>query len=151
MKLAQALIIRADMQKKINQIRERMKQNAKVQENEKPAESIDELTSLYESVMTDLEILIKKINRTNAAVSFGDKKIIDAIAERDCLRGKINMYTELHAAATIKQDRFTRSEVKFIRCVDIIELQKKIDNLSKDFRKLDTELQEKNWTTELIE
>ena len=49
MKLAEALIERADLQRKIAQIEARMRQNVKVQEGDKPTESVDELLPQYKS------------------------------------------------------------------------------------------------------
>ena len=43
MKLAEALMERADLQRRLVQIRERIKQNALYQEGETPAESVTEL------------------------------------------------------------------------------------------------------------
>jgi hypothetical protein len=151
MKLAEALIARADLKIKIAQLRSRMEQNAKVQEGEQPAESVEELLSLYDGLMAEQEVLIKRINRTNGMTALGGGTLTDAIAERDCLRGKINAYRELYDAAAIKQERYSRSEVKYIRCVDTAELQKKIDNMSKSYREMDTRIQAANWTAELAE
>ena len=151
MKLAEMLIARADLQKKIAGLRSRMEQNVKVQEGESPAESIAELLQQYDGMMTELESLIKRINRTNGNTAFGGGTLTDAIAERDCLRGRINAYRELYAAAVIKQARYSRSEVKFIRCVDSASLQQTIDEMSKAYRELDTKIQAANWTIELAE
>lgn len=38
MKIAEALILRADIQKRISQLKARLNNNAKVQENEEPTE-----------------------------------------------------------------------------------------------------------------
>lgn len=151
MKLAEALITRADTQKKIAQIRTRMEQNAKTQEDEDPAEVVAELLPVYDSLMDKLETLIKQINRTNGTTVLGEGTLVDAIAERDCLRARINAYRDLYNAAAIRQERYSRSEVKYIRCIDTIQLQKKIDELSKKYRELDTQIQAVNWTTELAE
>ena len=151
MKLAEALIARADLQRKIAQIRSRMEQNAKVQEGEQPAESIEELLTLYNEMMTELERLIKCINRTNGVTEFDGGTLTDAIAERDCLTGKIHAYRELYDAAAIKQERYSRSEVKYVRCIDTAQLQNKIDEMSKMFRELDTKIQAANWSAELAE
>ena len=53
-------------------------------------------------------------------------------------------------AASTRQDRYSKSEVKFVATVSIAELQKQVDQLSKKFRELDTRLQELNWSTDLI-
>jgi hypothetical protein len=151
MKLAEALIARADLQKNIGQLRSRMEQNAKVQEGEKPAEAVEELLPQYEGMMRDLLDLVKRINRTNGAAAFGEGSLTDAIAERDSLRGRINAYRDLYNAAAIKQERYSRSEVKYVRCIDTVTLQKNIDALSKQYRELDTKIQAANWSTDLAE
>ena len=151
MKLAEALIERADLQRKIAQLRSRMEQNAKVQEGEQPAEAVEELLPIYDEMMAELETLIKRINRTNGETALGGGSLTDAIAERDCLTGKIRAYRELYGAAAIKQERYSRSEVKYIRCIDTAQLQSKIDAMSKVFRELDTKIQAVNWSAELAE
>ena len=151
MKLAEALIARADLQKKIAQMRTRMDQNAKVQEGEKPAEAVEELLPVFDSMMSELETLIKRINRTNGAAAFGGGTLTDAITERDNLRSRIHAYRELYNAAAIKQERYSRSEVKYVRCVDTVDLQKRIDTLSKQYREIDTGIQGANWIIELAE
>ena len=151
MKLAEALIARADLQRKIAQLRSRMEQNAKVQEGEQPAETVDELLVHYDDMMSELEILIKRINRTNGETRLGSGTLTDAIAERDCLHNKIRAYRELYDAAAIKQERYSRSEVKYVRCIDTAHLQSKIDEMSKMFRESDTKIQAANWITELAE
>ena len=151
MKLAEALIERADLKKKIAQIRARMAQNAKVQEGEQPAESVEELLGLFSAMMDELESIVKRINRTNGATMLDGGSISDAIAERDNLKGRISAYREIYDAAAIRQERFSRSEIKYKRCVDPSELQRQIDAMAKSFREIDTRIQETNWTTELLE
>jgi hypothetical protein len=151
MKLAEALIERADLQKKTAQLRSRMEKNAKVQEGETPAEDVEELLQSFEEMMSETESLIKRINRTNGMTPLGGGTLTDAIAERDCLRGRINAFRALYSSAAIVQERYSRSEVKFIRCIDTAELQSKIDRMSKQYRELDTKIQATNWMTDLAE
>src|SRR6266481_1145799 len=66
MKLAEALILRADCQKRIAQLKGRLLVNAKVQEGDAPAETPQELIAELGRVSTELLDLIKRINRTNA-------------------------------------------------------------------------------------
>ena len=49
MKLAEALSIRADLQKKVAQLKERIKESAKVQEGDEPCDNVEEL---YKDWMT---------------------------------------------------------------------------------------------------
>jgi hypothetical protein len=151
MKLAEALIARADVRKKTLQLRSRMTKNAKVQEGEQPAEAVEELLPVFERMTAEAESLVKRINRTNGATVIGDGTLTDAIVERDCLRIKIDAYRELYDAAVIEQNRYSRSEVRFVRCIEPTVLQKTIDLMSKQYRDLDTKIQAANWTTELLE
>lgn len=67
MTLAEALIQRADLKKRIAQLESRMAANVKVQEGDEPAEDIDALIAEYEQLMAGLEELVIRINRTNHA------------------------------------------------------------------------------------
>lgn len=151
MKLAEALIERADLQKKIAQLEVRMQQNVKVQEGDTPAESVEELLPQYESLMDRFELLIVSINRTNGAAAFDTMTLAEAITKRDCLKSKIHAYRELYEAASISQDRYSNKEIRFVRCVDAAKLQNQIDSMSKAYRELDTKMQGINWTIELLE
>ena len=80
MKLAEALILRADCQKRIVQLKSRLLVNAKVQEGDAPAETPQQLIAELGRVSTELLDLIKRINRTNSATVFaGRGTISDAL------------------------------------------------------------------------
>jgi len=51
----------------------------------------------------------------------------------------------------LRQDRYTRSEVKFFSTIDVGELQTQMDRMSRQYRELDTKIQQANWNTELID
>ena len=65
MKLAEALILRADCQKRIQQLETRLVNNAMVQDGETPAEDPSQLRLELEDVSEQLLLLIKRINKTN--------------------------------------------------------------------------------------
>jgi hypothetical protein len=151
MKLAEALIESAEIQKKNAQLVSRIRDNAKVQEGDAPAEKPEDLLAEYENNMQRFLELVQRINKANSETPFAENmNISDAIALRDCLGAKIRTYREIYEAATIRPDRFSRSEVKFIRNVDAKELQANINELSKEYREVDTKLQGLNWTVELL-
>jgi len=151
MKLAEALIERAEIQKKNSQLISRIKANSKVQEGDAPAEKPEELITEYEVNMTRFLELVRRINTTNSQAAFdADLSITDAIALRDCLGAKIRAYREFYEAATIRVDRYSRNEIKIVTCANPKELQGTINKLSKDYRELDTKLQGLNWTTDLM-
>lgn len=152
MKLAEALILRADLQKRIEQLKERLYRSAKVQENDSPPEDPQELLKELTSLIQQLESLIKKINKTNASVAFSDNETIaDALVKRDMLGLQRSVLADLIQEASIQQDRYSPSEIKFYPTVDIAQLQGNVDQLAKEYRMLDTKIQELNWKTDIIE
>lgn len=152
MRLAEALIIRADCQKRLEQLRTRLTRSAKVQEGEQPPEQPAELLEEVERTATQLESLIRRINRTNAeTVLEGGGTLTDALAARDVMGLRRTIYADLAAAASVTQDRYSKSEVKFKSTVSVAEMQKRADTLARDFRELDARIQEANWLTELVE
>ena len=110
-----------------------------------------ELQAELEKSAQDLTLLIQRINRTNAASRFGDQTLADALAERDVLKIRYNTYRELAIAASTTQGRTTRSEVKFISTVSVAATQRKADDLAKQYRELDTRIQEADWLTALLD
>ena len=126
--------------------------NAKVQEGERPAEDPAELLSQFEASATALEDFIQRINRTNAETRLdGAKTIADLLARRDVLGIRRAAYADMAQAATVVQDRYSKSEVKFKSTVVVADMQRRADQLAKEFRELDTRLQAANWATELME
>ncbi len=149
MKLAEALILRADYQKRFAQLKSRLLANAKVQEGDRAAEDPRDLSAELEKVAEQLADMIKRINKTNSATVFAGGTISDALADRDVLALRRAAYAELAQDAAITQDRYTRSEVKYVRTIDVVEIQKHADELAKNYRELDARIQEFNWQTEL--
>ena len=93
MKLAEALIERAELQKQNAQLVDRIKKNAKVQEGDSPAENPADLIEQYNQNMTRFYELVTAINKTNNATSFDEiLTVTDAIAKRDALVTKIKAY-----------------------------------------------------------
>ncbi|MBQ8107363.1 MAG: DIP1984 family protein, partial [Ruminococcus sp.] len=131
MKLAEALNTRADLQKRIQQLRTRLINNSKVQEGEKPAEDPNALINELDSCCDELKELITRINLTNAATVHGGRSITDLIAQRDTLATKLGIYRDLLNSASAVVNRMVHTEIKVLPSVDVGSLQKKIDELSK--------------------
>ena len=150
MKLAEALIGRADKNKRIELVRQRLLRNAKVQEGEKPAEDPTSLMEELERLTRELEGLIRRINRTNSVTEFEKGvSLSDALATRDVLLLKHGIYLQLAQAGTVVHDIRTKSEVRFKSTVTVSEIQERADRLAQAHRELDTRIQEMNWLTEL--
>lgn len=152
MRLAEALILRADHQKRFEQLKQRIVSNAKVQEGDEPAEEPKKLLKEMEAVADELLNLISRINKTNSTTPYqGEKSLSDALAERDLIMLRRSVYSDLAKAASVVQSRTSRSEVKFKSTVSVPEIQKEIDALSKVYRELDSGIQELNWKTDLLD
>ena len=151
MKLAEALILRADYQRRMRELDHRLGANARVQEGDKPAEDPQVLLAELERVADELERLIQNINRTNSASELAEGvTITDALTTRDMLRARQEIYRDLASMASGGFSRVTRSEIKFRSTVDVAEIQKRADELAAAHRELDTRIQEANWRLDLV-
>lgn len=151
MKLAAALQERADLNKKIADLRSRIEQVILVQEGEKPAEDPAKLITELEACINRLEHLMVAINRTNSQTVVDGQSLTEIIAKRDALQMKIGAYRDFAHEAITNTRRARNSEIKVIPVLKATDLQKKLDAYSKELRETDNLLQEKNWIFDLIE
>ncbi|WPF66561.1 MULTISPECIES: DIP1984 family protein [unclassified Corynebacterium] len=152
MKLAEALAERAEAQRRYFQLKERLSLVARVQEGEEPDENPVELLAEAEQLMDRLTWLIRRINATNTATAFdGENTLTDAIARRDAAFARRDLYADLAKAASTRQDRYSRSEIRYVSSMSVVELRKKMDEAAKEYRQWDTAIQQLNWSTDLIE
>jgi hypothetical protein len=151
MKVAEALILRADLQKRIEQLKQRILNNVLVQEGDEPAEDPNQLLHELEQASVELVGLIQRINRTNVATELDSGiTLADALAVRDNLNMRHIIYRDVAQAAVVKHNRISRSEVKFVSKVNVSEIQATADHLAKEHRELDAQIQAANWNTELL-
>ena len=150
MKLATALSERADLQRRISELGTRLNNNAKVQEGESPSEDPAALLSELDADFDRLEELVSRINLTNNATKSGDKTLTELIAKRDCLRQRISVMRSFLDISSEKVNRYSKTEIKIISAVNVADLQKDVDRLSRQLRETDELIQGLNWTTELI-
>ena len=151
MKLAEALQERADLNRRIEQLRYRLSNNVLVQEGEKPLEDPAALLGELESSFTRLEWLIARINLTNCAIKVEGRSLTELIARRDVLSLRAEAYRRLVAEASQNTHRATRTEIKILSTVDVPALQRQADDASRELRLLDNTLQATNWTADLME
>lgn len=151
MKLAEALSIRKDLQKRIQQIGRSLEDNVKVQEGEEPAEQPDELQKGLDECLKKLEDLILRINLTNVkTINEAGKTLTQLMAEKDILTLRISTMRNTYDRASAQRDRYSRSEIKMLTTINVKQLRKQIDDYSVQLRKLDLEIQSMNFQTELI-
>lgn len=150
MKLAEALQERADLNRRIQQLQQRLSNNAVVQEGEQPAENPKELLIELDSCVGTLEQLIARINLTNCRVQVNGESLTALLARRDALKLKLSVYRDLAYNASQLARRATRTEIKILSAVNVKDVQGQADALAKELRLLDNAIQAANWTTELI-
>jgi len=152
MKLSEALLNRADYQKRIGLLKQRILSNAKVQEGDEPAEAVPPLLEQMDQLADELRTLMQRINKTNLHTEFAPgMTLTDALAARDVLALRRNIYQELVNVTTIRQDRYSRQEIRYQTTVNVGEIQRQTDRLAKEYRELDLKIQEVNWRTELLD
>ena len=151
LKLAEALLLRADTQKKIASLKERVVANAVVQERDKPHEDPAELLAQAFGAADELEALVTRINRTNLAAKLPDgRSLTEGIARRDTLITRHALLTAAIAGTRKEPDRYGVREIKWVATLKVASLQKQADDLSKQIRELNAQIQETNWKTELV-
>ena len=150
MKLAEALQERADLNRRIQQLQQRLNNNAVVQEGEQPAEDPQELLIELDNCAANLEELIARINLTNCRTAVDGENLTALLARRDALKLRLSAYRDLAYSASQLGRRGMRSEIKLLSAVNVRELQKQVDQMAKELRVLDNSIQAANWATELI-
>ncbi|WP_148592508.1 DIP1984 family protein [Streptomyces sp. WAC01526] len=156
MKLAEALAERAEATRRVEQLRARVVSSARYQEGETPAEDAAQLLAEASEVLGTLETLIRRINRTNAAVQTGqDGTLTDALARRDVLRLRHSVITAAADAAAGTGERGygrqLRSELKMLSALPVAELRGQADVLAREIREIDVRIQRTNWEVDLLD
>jgi hypothetical protein len=152
MKLAEALVLRADLQTRLAQMRTRLTQSALVQEGEQPPENPTELLAELAQMLAQLQDLVARINKTNLQATLPNgTTLTDALAQRDILSQQHSIISELANTASNRIERYGRSEIRKLATVDVAALRRQLDELARQRRELDTTIQATNWTIDLIE
>ena len=151
MKLAEALQERADLNRKIDELRRRLGINVLTQEGEPPAEDPAALLAELDAAVARLETLMARINLTNCRTKAGGMTLTELIAKKDALMLKLSAYRDLVYTAGQSASRARGTEIRVVAVLKASELQKQVDETAKEVRRLDNLLQETNWKTKLIE
>jgi len=150
MKLAEALLLRSDLQKKIASLRDRIVANAVVQEGDAPHEKPADLMKQAVGALGDLETLVTKINRANLKTKTGrGKSLTEAIAHRDMLAAQHALYIAAIGGSKKEPERYSSREIKWVATLEVAKLQKQADDLAKKLRELNGDIQKANWAAEL--
>ena len=151
MKLAEALQERADINRKLEQLKVRLNNNVLVQKGEKTAEDPEKLKQELDCCLERLAYLIAQINKTNCETKIDGQTLTEIIARKDALSLKIHLYKDIVYAGSQASYRARNTEIKIRPAISVADRQAEIDKIAGQLRLLDNKLQETNWKTELIE
>lgn len=150
MKLAEALLLRGDIQRKLASLRTRIGQNCLVQEGNVPDEDPNGLIGEAVGVIDELEKLVTAINVANLKHTLPDGRTLTAaIARRESL---VQRHALLQAAIDATQqspDRYSLREIKSVVTVEVAKLHRQIEDLARQIRELNAQIQETNWKVDL--
>ncbi len=151
MKLAEALLIRSDMQKKLAQLKGRIRNNVKVQDGDTPSEDPNELMIDASQIITELTGLIERIHRTNAAAQTDKgQSMLILLVERDTLEMRHKLLVDAIEATQTEADRYSHREIKWNIIVSVAGLQKQADDIAMKLRQINLIIQANNWQIELV-
>jgi len=152
MRLAEALLERADLQKRIEALQSRIVANASYQEGEAPSEDPAELLDECTRALAALERLVTAINVTNTTTPTPDGATLTAaLARRETLRSQHGILVRAaDAAAGSWGNRQMRSELRRLSALPVKELRTRADEIARELRDLDASIQRTNWEAELI-
>ncbi|ROS23437.1 hypothetical protein EDF22_3218 [Rathayibacter sp. PhB127] len=153
MKLAEALLERADLQKRIEALQSRIVANASYQEGEEPTEDPSELLAECLRALDALERLVTAVNLTNTTATTPDGvRLTAALARRESLRSQHSIVVRAaDAAAGDRGYRQLRSELRRLPALPVRELRARADVLARELRDLDAAIQRTNWEVDLLQ
>lgn len=151
MKLAEALIQRIDLQKRLRELENRLERVSTVQEGDQPAEDPKVLLKNINTAYADLELLICRINRTNCSSMDKNISLADLLCKRDFLLKKQYLLRSVAQDGTITHSRHSSHEVRFVSTISVSQLQKQADDYACAYREIDTQIQRLNWTVDLFD
>lgn len=124
MKLAEALSDGADLQRRISQLKGRLKDSTKVQEGDTPAEDVETLFLELDSCLEKQEKQVYQINCTNMQIMHNGENLTKMLARRDSLSARVSLIREVLKHVTETETRYGRNVIRYARTVDVAELRK---------------------------
>ena len=146
MKLAEGLLLRADLMKKIEHLQNRIRPVLIVSDDKLPQEDPEKLLAQLRKAIQDLESLVIRINKTNNETKVeGEGLLMEALAKRDSLKMLSERLRSIRQAAQINNS----GDNNLKTTINIKKLQSEMDQTGRAFREIDSKIQEINWLTEM--
>lgn len=156
MKLAEALMRRADLNREYQEIVNRISSNATHEEDDAPEENMNALWYELNTNVTQQQALILNIQRTNLGtdVEFEGQtySLMDLILLRDAIlkeyTGKSHSLIRGGRSRGYFQ-RASRDDIKFVPTLDQSVVRENLNTLAALRRRVDAAIQQTNWNTDL--
>lgn len=150
MKLAEALLLRAELQKKLASLQTRLAKNAVVQDGDKPHEKPERLLKQVVEVLGELDKVIAAIHVANLGNKLkSGESVTDALIKRDILTLYHGIIQGVINAAATQPERYGVKEIRWVPTVNVAKLQEEADETAKRLRKQNALIQEGNWLVEV--
>ena len=151
MKLAEALLLRSDLQTKLASLQQRINSNVLIQEGDQPSEDPNALIKEAFAVNSELHALIQRIHATNAqAQTMQGQPLLRVLNARDSLTQQHRILQQAIDSSQRENGRYSSSEIRWIKSISVAELQKQADDISRQLRQNNLEIQASNWQVDLI-
>lgn len=151
MKLAEALLLRSDQQKKLASLKQRINANVLVQDGDEPSEDPNELLKQAFSLNQEIQKLIYAIHQTNALTELRDgRSLLALLTFRDELVERHKILTTAISNTSREPDRYSTREIKWHKVIPVASLQKQADDISVKLRDLNVLIQATNWQIDLL-
>ena len=151
MKLAEALLLSSDQQKKLASLKQRINANVLVQEGDTPSEDPNELMQQVFALTHETQWLILQIHRTNAQATLSDGRLLlELLMQRDELVERHKIITGAIASTQREPDRYSSREIKWQKVIAVGSLQKQADDISAKLRDLNITIQAANWQIDVV-
>ncbi|MFN0224272.1 DIP1984 family protein [Paenibacillus sp. KR2-11] len=151
MKLAEALTLRDDCLKRIEQLKVELARSTQVPEGETPGGKPGKLLGELTQTLDRLESLITGIHGTDAGAAYRrDASLAAVLAEREILAMRRTVVQSVIDAARAEQDPGAASGAQFVPAAGIAELQKQADGYAVAYRELDKRARELNRPAEAV-
>lgn len=146
-KLAEGLLLRSDLKKKIEQLTQRLRPILIVTDTKQPQEDPYKLIAQLRKANEDLEMIVIRINKTNNETYLEPGvTLMQALAKRDALKLLSEKLRNIRQWSQVNNSTYGQQKAT----LDIKGLQAEIDQTGRSFREIDSKIQEHNWLTKLV-
>lgn len=151
MKLAEALLIRSDQQKKIASLKQRINNNVLVQEGDLPSEDPNQLLQEVFLLVAEHQKMISRIHLTNAqTILKNGKTLLEHLTQRDALVERHKILIAAIEQTHREPDRYSSREIKWNKVILVSNFQNQADDIASKIRDLNLQIQAQNWQVDLL-